>query len=101
MRTPAARFGHFASAMARTLFALAALGLASPSFAQRPVEKKFDVPAGDAAGTLPVFVEQAGEQLAYLVDTVRGEKTNSVAGRFTTRQALTRMLAGTNLVVTE
>src|SRR3954468_22478440 len=78
-----------------------AFTLTSSLLAQRAAEKNFNVPGGDATTTLPRFVEQAGEQLAYLVDNVRGEKTNPVNGQFTTRQALTRMLAGTNLVASE
>src|SRR5262245_38149255 len=75
--------------------------LVAPVLAQQPVRKQFNIPAGDATVTLPRFVEQSGEQLAYLVDNVRGEKTSSVTGRFNTRQALEHMLAGTNLIASQ
>jgi outer membrane receptor protein involved in Fe transport len=61
--------------------------------------KAFAVPAGDAAVTLKVYVEQSGEQIAYLVDTVRGVRTNPVNGTFAPREALKHMLDGTPLIV--
>ena len=60
--------------------------------------KTFAVPAGDAAVTLKVFIEQSGEQIAYLVDTVRGVTTNPVNGTLAPREALSRMLNGTPLI---
>ncbi|HEY9155619.1 MAG TPA: hypothetical protein VIM69_10845, partial [Opitutaceae bacterium] len=39
--------------------------------------KKFDIPKGDAAVTLRLFVEQSGEQVVFLVDRVRGVTTNA------------------------
>src|SRR4051812_48565374 len=81
--------------------ALAALFLVPLAVAQRQTQKSFSVPAGDATVTLPRFIEQAGEQLAYLVDNVRGEKTNAVTGPSTARQALDQMLAGTRLTASQ
>lgn len=63
--------------------------------------KTFDVPAGDAAVTLKQFVDQSGEQVAYLVDAVRGVTTNAVRGRLAPREALSRMLAGTPLAAVQ
>jgi len=85
------------------LFSFSCLGvvMVAPLHAQLAAEKNFNVPAGDAAATLPRFVEQSGEQLAYLVDNVRGENTHAVVGRFTARRALERMLAGTKLIASE
>lgn len=61
--------------------------------------RAFDVPAGDAARTLLTFVAQAAEQVAFPPDTVRGVKTNTVKGKFTPHEALSRMTTGTSLVV--
>ena len=61
--------------------------------------KKFDIPKGDAAVTLRLFVDQSGEQVVFLVDRVRGVTTNAVVGEFTPRSALEQMLAETELSV--
>ena len=51
--------------------------------------------------TLKRFLNQSGGQVVYLVDSVRGVATKPVRGRFTAREALQRMLAGTPLMTTE
>src|SRR5688572_7272399 len=61
-------------------------------------EKMFLLPSGDASATLQQFAAQSGEQIVYMVDNVRGEKTRPIQGRFTPRAALDRMLEGTLLV---
>ena len=61
--------------------------------------RTFDLPHGDAAVTLGQFAAHSGAQIVFRVDQVRGEKTNAVVGRYATREALDRMLAGTGLVV--
>lgn len=61
------------------------------------LEKNFDLPAGDAARTLPQFATQSGEQIVYMLDSVRGEMTHAVQGQLRPRDALERMLAGTAL----
>lgn len=66
-----------------------------------PTRKTFSIPAGDAAATLKQFTEQSGEQVVYLVNDVRGVTTKPVAGDFTPREALSRMIAGTDLVVVQ
>lgn len=74
---------------------------ASTAFAAAPEKKIFDVPAGDAVVALKRFAEQAGRQVVYMVDTVRGERTNAIKGEYTARDALDRMLANTRLVAVE
>ncbi|HWA25015.1 MAG TPA: TonB-dependent receptor plug domain-containing protein [Lacunisphaera sp.] len=76
--------------------ALLSLGAAGP-----PVHRKFQLPGGDAAVTLKRFVRQSGEQVVYLVDSVRGVTTQAVQGEFTPRDALQRMLEGTPLAALE
>jgi len=61
--------------------------------------KRFNIPRGDAAKTLRLFVEQSGEQVIFLVDRVRGITTHAVVGDYTPRAALDRMLAETELSV--
>jgi outer membrane receptor protein involved in Fe transport len=69
--------------------------------AAEPVRKKFQLPGGDAAFTLKKFVHQSGEQVVYLVDSVRGIRTKPVNGEFSAREALEHMLAGTSLAARE
>lgn len=77
---------------------LAALLLPAALLA-REARRPFAIPAGDATTTLAEFARQTGEQLAYLVDQVRGQQTRAVEGRTTPAEALRRMLAGTSLTL--
>jgi outer membrane receptor protein involved in Fe transport len=89
--TPSASLRRLAGVL--VLFAVAL----SLDAAAEPVRKKFRLSGGDAATTLKRFVRQSGEEVVYLVDSVRGVKTRAVEGEFTSREALQRMLAGTPL----
>ena len=71
------------------------------TFAASPAQRPFDLPAGDAAKTLRSFSEQSGEQIIFPVEQVRGVKTQAVKGQLTAREALDRMLAGTDLAVVQ
>lgn len=66
-----------------------------------PPKTSFRLPEGDAAVTLRQFSQQARTPIIYPIDTVRGVKTNAVQGEFTARVALDRMVAGTDLVVSQ
>lgn len=81
--------------MWRVLFLLACAAHASPGTGSR----SYDLPAGDANATLRLFAKQSGQQLVYLVDAVRGERTRAVSGAHTPLEALERMLVGTDLIV--
>lgn len=61
----------------------------------------FALPAGSAEATLDAFSSQAGVQVVYLHDEVRGVPTIPVRGNFTPRAALERLLAGTELEARE
>ena len=63
--------------------------------------KSFDIPRGDAAVTLKQFASQAGVQLLYTMEAVRGVISHPVAGKIIPREALTRMFAGTDLTVVQ
>ncbi len=84
-------------------FARFLLGLcfAGALFAAEPARQKFDVPAGEASATLRQFAAQSGQTVVYFVETVRGVRTGPVRGEFTAREALNRMLAGTELVLVQ
>lgn len=67
--------------------------------AENPLLRRFQISAGDATRTLAEFGRQSGEQLVYLVDNVRGHRTQPVTGELPPLAALNQMLAGTSLVV--
>jgi iron complex outermembrane receptor protein len=60
-----------------------------------------DVPAGDAVKSLRLFARQAGVQLVFPADDVRGHRTNEVAGRLEPRHALEMLLRGSGLTFVE
>lgn len=60
----------------------------------------FDLPAGDAESALRIFARQSGLQILFPTDFTQGLRTHAVAGRFTPRDALDRLLAGTPLTAT-
>ncbi|HLP25293.1 MAG TPA: TonB-dependent receptor plug domain-containing protein [Acidobacteriota bacterium] len=59
--------------------------------------RRFDLPVDDAERALKRFSEQAGQQVLFPSDVVRGVRTNAVAGELDTAAALEQMLAGTGL----
>src|SRR5258708_10432246 len=65
--------------------------------AAEPARKEFHVPAGDAAATLGEFARQSGEQIVFLVDNVRGQRTKPIDGEMNAFTALQLMLADTKL----
>ncbi len=58
---------------------------------------QFEIPAGDADKTLPVFARQSGVSLMYSKQQVEGVLTRAVAGALDANEALARMLEGTAL----
>lgn len=64
-------------------------------------KKSYNLPRGDASATLKQFASLSGQPIVYLIERVRGEQTNAIAGEFTPREALERMLAGTALTVAQ
>lgn len=64
-------------------------------------KRHYQFSPGDAATTLRQFVEQSGEQVIYLVQKVRGVKTNEVKGEYTAREVLDLLVANTCLAVVE
>lgn len=75
---------------------------AQPPGAPPPAARvDFNVAAGEASVTLKQFSGQSGQTVVYLVDVVRGQPTAAVKGRYTPREALDLMLAGSGLVVSQ
>src|SRR5688572_18474185 len=78
------------------------LAFAAPAaVAANNAKKSFDIPAGQASATLKQFTTQAGEQLLYSMDTVKGIASNAIKGQMSAREALNQMFSGTSLKVVE
>ena len=73
-----------------------ALVLAGTAMAQA---RSFDVPAGDLKAGLDAFSRQAGVQLVYRIEDVRGLRTVGVRANAEPEEVLSRLLAGTRLSV--
>ena len=59
----------------------------------------FNIPAGAAEHGLRLFARQAGVEVLFEVEQVKGRQANAVEGRFTPRSALEALVAGTGLVI--
>lgn len=93
MSSPLSSAPHAIAALCCALTATVSVAGATSDAGKR----SFNLPRGDAAATLREFAAAAGMPIVYLVDRVRGAPTNAVAGEFTPRDALERMLAGSGL----
>ena len=82
-------------------FLLFAFAAALAADAADPASRRFDVPAGDALGSLKLFAEQSGQEIVYPPDTVRGTRTNAIKGDFPPKEAIDRMLGGTTLIASQ
>ncbi|HEX2012889.1 MAG TPA: TonB-dependent receptor [Roseateles sp.] len=83
----------------RTLRRLAlacTLAVAATAHAQG---REFDVAAGDLKAALDAYIAQAGVQLFYKVDDIKGLSTKGLKGHLPPEQALARLLEGTRLKV--
>ncbi|WP_414661481.1 TonB-dependent receptor domain-containing protein [Horticoccus sp. 23ND18S-11] len=79
---------------------VAGLLLASAQAAE-PSRRLFDIPAGAAEITLRAFAEQAAGQFLFSGDKVAGVRTQAVKGELAPREALERLVAGTELRVVQ
>jgi iron complex outermembrane recepter protein len=70
-------------------------------WAAEPARKTFDVPAGAAAQTLKQAAQQAGLEIMFPTETVRGVRTSAIKGEYVALDAINRMLVGTDLVATQ
>lgn len=73
-----------------------ALTLSSPAFAQ---SRMFDVPAQAATTAIPELAKQAGVQILAVGDGLAGIQTPAVSGEMSVRQALEKLLQGTDIEV--
>src|SRR5262245_52889949 len=63
--------------------------------------KSFNIPAGEAAATLKQFSAQAGEQLLYSMEAVKGVTSHAIKGQMSPREALSQMFTGTALTIVQ
>ncbi len=63
-------------------------------------KRSYNLPSGDAAATLNQFAGVSGQQIVFMMEKVKGERTNAVTGDYAAREALERMLEGTALSAT-
>lgn len=68
-----------------------------PARAEDTARRRFDLPAGAAVVTLKSAAQQAGLEIVYSAAVVGSVQTQPVAGEFTPREALERMVANTPL----
>ncbi|MYN06778.1 TonB-dependent receptor [Pseudoduganella aquatica] len=81
------------------IVAVGALAHAAPAAAQAAHEtaRPYNIPAGPATDTIPEFARQAGINILVSADILDGVATNALAGALTTSEAVTRLLACTDL----
>lgn len=61
----------------------------------------FDIPAENAETALRTFAEQADTQFVFSADKVKGVRTNALRGNYAPREALDRLVSGTELFVVQ
>ena len=83
----------------RSSFSVVALFISALPAAGEPGGQRFDLPAGAAVVMLKRVAQQAGFEIAYSAAAVQGVQTQPVAGEFTPREALERMVADTPLKI--
>ncbi|MBL9210519.1 MAG: TonB-dependent receptor [Opitutaceae bacterium] len=89
---------HSSRVVAGTLCcAVAATAVAEGAEAEEQ-KRSYRLPRGEAAAVLAQFATESGRPILFMMDAVRGEQTNALAGIFAPREALDRLLAGTALV---
>ena len=64
-------------------------------------KRSFDIPAGAAETTLRAFSEQSGTQFVFSADKVKGVRTNALKGYHSPRDALERLIVGTELNIVQ
>jgi len=61
--------------------------------------RTFNINAGDANATIPIFAKQSGLQIIVAADRLRGVRTPAIVGAIDARIALSRLLHSTNLII--
>ncbi|MDR6841303.1 TonB-dependent receptor [Pseudoxanthomonas sacheonensis] len=86
------------SLFAAILIAMVGASAAAPVFAQTSeAPRSYTIPAGDLGDALDKLASQAGLQIVYPGNLVRGKKATALSGQQTWREALQKLLTGTGL----
>src|ERR1700755_650232 len=80
---------------------LCSLSVAVHAIADNTARHAINIPAQELSTALQQLSRQSGTDLIYRPEQVRGLKAHGAVGEFSTRQALARMLQGTDLAVSE
>ncbi len=80
----------------RRLALACSLAIAASAHAQ---SREFDVAAGDLKSALDAYIAQAGVQLLYRVDDIKGLSTKGIKGNLPPEEALAKLLEGTPIMV--
>src|SRR6202044_13222 len=56
-----------------------------------------NVPPGELTAGLETLAKQSGAEIVYRTDLLKGLRTHGVAGDFTAKEAVTKLLEGTRL----
>lgn len=87
---------RIAKAAMTSTVAILALSAAGTACAQ---VRRFNLPAGEAAKTIPEFGRQAGVRISAPVSGLSGQRTPSIVGEQSVASALDRLIAGLGLEV--
>lgn len=87
----------FPARLGRWLALLCAFLWAALPAAEDAARHHYEIPAGSAVVTLKRAAQQVGLEIVYSAAVVQGVQTQPVAGDFTPRDALERMVADTPL----
>ncbi len=71
----------------------------SPAHAAQDRTVSFDIPAQNMATSLNEFGRQAGVQMVFPYDTVAGQRSAPLKGRFTRAEAIRRLIAGRGMKI--
>jgi len=77
------------------------LVVALPAAVSEPAKRDFDLPADVAENSLRKFALQSGREVLFATRTVGKVRTNALRGKYLPLEAMTLVLAGTGLVVTQ
>ncbi|KEQ53397.1 TonB-dependent receptor [Sphingobium chlorophenolicum] len=89
---------HFSVGAAAVALAMVPAGAASAqTAAAEQARVNLNIPGGELGKALSQLGRQAGVQIAFLPDRVRGQRVKALKGNFTVEQALEQLLSGTAL----
>lgn len=98
-RVPLSTFALATALAAALLPAIALAQPATPSLSGTSAIQHYSIPAGPLGERLNQFARQAGVNLSFTPEQVRGRQSPGLTGSYSARTALERLLAGSGLVM--